>query len=648
LSASIALHQHDRDQERYYELMAMGMRCLEAVLKHKSWSVAMPPRQNAMLQLRYATLLFEETENGQELGELLSKGVTFCDRNRLIDLKYSMQHLCTRFLFKTNTKAAITYLDSALKDATAYQHVAWVFAFRFLRVSLRTQLSTQHDLQAALSDLKVLADLSRQRQEKALAVLTAILTAMIHLRTRDPEAVTSAQTALATARAQQLDNDVNKVPQLQTLILLIDLACSLSPYNPGISKEKMTTMQAYLDATAPMSNWSRDGCLSVPILHPGSESIVMESGGIFTRDETGEYLQFTWLAKADVYSVGYLLSALQFMPKAHERDSKAEQFLEGALAITGDGYEMSGTCSTDSLSQAFSRVRHCKLLRCHVLFQLVLAKCARFDWHAAVEVLEKVMATLETPGLAPPDDLLRFAVYLKGAIYQSLGQFPTALVCYQHKLLTLVPTNTSPTKFYTSPAHEFLAVLSALNTALIISRPSHPNHNDFPILLERLERQLPAQSESSNTTLSAIHPSLAAALGLLQALRASPFSLSSNSSTQSPAPNPSHTDKGILPTKHHLQRSIHLAATGHNNHLLSVLMTLISAFFFRGQIGDQALNSANGARTMAKNAGMRVWQAIAGEMLATRFEGEQRWEEAERTWKEVASLGMRMPEGLWQ
>lgn len=199
LSANIALHQEAEDQERYYELMAMGMRCLEAVLKHKSWSVAMPPRQNAMLQLRYATLLFEETEDGQELGELLSKGVTFCDRNRLMDLKYSMQHLCTRFLFKTNTKAAITYLDTALKEATAYQHVAWVFAFRFLRVSLHMQLSTQHDLQAALSDLKLLADLSRKRGEKALAVLTAILTAMMHLRTRDPEAVTSAQTALATA-----------------------------------------------------------------------------------------------------------------------------------------------------------------------------------------------------------------------------------------------------------------------------------------------------------------------------------------------------------------------------------------------------------------------------------------------------------------
>jgi len=283
-----------------------------------------------------------------------------------------------------------------------------------------------------------------------------------------------------------------------------------------------------------------------------------------------------------------------------------------------------------------------------MLFQLALAKCARFDWNAAIEVLEKLMEAIELPGLSPPDDLLRFAVYLKGAIYQSLGRFPTALVCYQHKSLTLAPANTSSTKFYTSPAHEFLAVLSALNTGLIISGPSHPNHSDFPSLLERLERQLPAQSESSNPTLSTVHPSLAAALGLLQALRASPYPTTSNASTQLPAPFPSYTDKGILPTKHHLQRSIHLAHASNNNHLLSILMTLISAFFFRGQIGDQALSSANGSRAVAKNAGMRVWQAIAGEMLATRFEGEQRWEEAERAWREVGSLGMRMPEGLWQ
>lgn len=629
--------------------MTMGMRCLETVLKNKNWSLAMPPRQEAMLQLRYATLLFEETEDGTELGELLSRGVTFCDRNKLVNLKYSMQHLCTRFLFKTNTKAGITYLDSVIKDATAYQHVGWVFAFRFLRVSLHMRLSTQHELQAALSDLKLIAELSRRRGEKALAVLTAILTAMMHLRTRDPEAATSAQTALATARAQQLDVTVNNVPQLQALILLIDLVCSLSPYNADASKEKMMAMQAYLDATTTMSNWTRDGCLSVPILQAGSEGTVLESGGIFIRDETGVYLQFTWLAKADVYSVGYLLSALQAYPKAHERDSKAAQFLEGGLGITGDAYEMSGTCSTDSLSQAFSRLRHCKLLRCYMLFQLALAKCARFDWNAALEVLEKLMDALELPGLSPPDDLLRFAVYLKGAIYQSLGQFPTAFACYQHTSLTLVPPNTSPTRFYTSPAHEFLAVLSALNTGLIICGPSHPNHNDFPTLLERLERHLLAQSENSNPTLSTVHPALAAALGLLQALRVSPYPLTSSSSAvQSPAPAPSYTDKGILPTKHHLQRSIHLAHAAHNNHLLSILMTLISAFFFRGQIGTQALSSANGSRSVAKNAGMRVWQAIAGEMLAVRFEGEQRWEEAERAWTEVESLGMRMPEGLWQ
>jgi len=283
-----------------------------------------------------------------------------------------------------------------------------------------------------------------------------------------------------------------------------------------------------------------------------------------------------------------------------------------------------------------------------MLFQLALAKCERFDWNAAVEVLEKLMEAIEIPGLSPPDDLLRFAIYLKGAVYQSLGQFPTALVCYQHKLLTLVPANTSSTRFYTSPAHEFLAVLSALNTGLIISGPSHPDHNDFPSLLERLELQLPAQSESSNPTLSTVHPSLAAALGLLQALRASPYSTTSNSSAHSPAPVSTHPDKGILPTKSHLQRSIHLAKTAKNHHLLSILMTLISAFFFRGQIGDQALSSANGAKTTAKNAGMRVWQAVAGEMLATRFEGEQRWEEAERTWGEVGSLGLRMPEGLWK
>jgi len=289
-----------------------------------------------MLRIRYATLLYEETDNDDELGQLLTKSITSCERNKLLDLKYSLQHLCARHMFKSNAKAGLNFLNSAIKETIAYQSITWVFALRFLRISLHMQLATQHDLQAALVDLKAIADLSRKRQEKAIAVLAAVLQAMVHLRTRDPEAVNSAQTALATARAQQLDESVNSVPQLEALILLVDLACSLSPWDPVAAKEKMRDMQVYLDETSSLTSWMKDGALAVPILRAGNAGLTeAESGGVFSRDEAGDdYMLFAWLSRTDVYMIGLLFSCVGNYPKAHERGGKAEMFAEGGLKMT--------------------------------------------------------------------------------------------------------------------------------------------------------------------------------------------------------------------------------------------------------------------------------------------------------------------------
>jgi len=335
-SVQIALDSADADPGRYYKLIGMGLSCLETVLNQRTWTGSMPPRQEAMLRIRYATLLYEETDNDQELEQLLTKSITFCERNKLLDLKYSLQHLCTRHMFKSNTKAGLIYLNSAIKDVIAYQSVTWVFALRFLRVSLHMQLATQHDLQAALVDLKAIADLSRKRQEKAIAVLAAVLQAMVHLRTRDPEAVSSAQTALATARAQQLDESVNSVPQLEALILLVDLACSLSPWDPVGAKEKMRDMQVYLDETSSFTSWTKDGVLAIPIIRAGNAGLTeAESGGIFKRDEAGDdYMLFAWLSRSDVYMIGMLFSCAASYPKAHEKGAKAAMFAEGGLTMT--------------------------------------------------------------------------------------------------------------------------------------------------------------------------------------------------------------------------------------------------------------------------------------------------------------------------
>ena len=59
------------------------------------------------------------------------------------------------------------------------------------------------------------------------------------------------------------------------------------------------------------------------------------------------------------------------------------------------------------------------------------------------------------------------------------------------------------------------------------------------------------------------------------------------------------------------------------------------------------MSAAYGARVTAKNQGLRLWQALGAGMMAERFEGEGKWGEAERCWREVEGLGGMMPAGLW-
>lgn len=66
-----ALGQREADLNQYYKLMATGLGCMEAILKRYT----QPPRDEAKLRLRYASLLMEETDNDVEVEEVISKGV---------------------------------------------------------------------------------------------------------------------------------------------------------------------------------------------------------------------------------------------------------------------------------------------------------------------------------------------------------------------------------------------------------------------------------------------------------------------------------------------------------------------------------------------------------------------------------------------
>ncbi|KAI5309407.1 hypothetical protein KEM55_003302 [Ascosphaera atra] len=113
--ATISATRKEEEIEEYYRLIATGLACFEAVLKTPRLS----PSTEAIVRLRYALVLYEETDNDFETESTLTKGIDLCERNRFTDLKYTMQHILARVLFKSNPKAALKAVDSMVSEAEA-------------------------------------------------------------------------------------------------------------------------------------------------------------------------------------------------------------------------------------------------------------------------------------------------------------------------------------------------------------------------------------------------------------------------------------------------------------------------------------------------------------------------------------------------
>ena len=76
LAPGISVSMSPEALEEYHKLMATGLGVLDAILKHGK----MPPRMEANIRLRYAGVLYEETENSMEAESTLGKGIALCDR----------------------------------------------------------------------------------------------------------------------------------------------------------------------------------------------------------------------------------------------------------------------------------------------------------------------------------------------------------------------------------------------------------------------------------------------------------------------------------------------------------------------------------------------------------------------------------------
>ena len=72
--------------ETYEKLISTGLACLDTAMKN----IRLAPRIEANIRLRYAGVLYEETENFMEAEIALSKGIALCERVRSFQLVTDM------------------------------------------------------------------------------------------------------------------------------------------------------------------------------------------------------------------------------------------------------------------------------------------------------------------------------------------------------------------------------------------------------------------------------------------------------------------------------------------------------------------------------------------------------------------------------
>lgn len=118
LGPSVAMRPTPETTGTYERLIATGLSCLEGALK-----LRMPPRLEAKVRIRYTSVLYSDTTNDMEAEVALSKGITLCERNRFFDLKYHMQYILAKVMYRKSPKAAFNSLDAHVEDALAYEFI---------------------------------------------------------------------------------------------------------------------------------------------------------------------------------------------------------------------------------------------------------------------------------------------------------------------------------------------------------------------------------------------------------------------------------------------------------------------------------------------------------------------------------------------
>lgn len=591
--------------EEYCSLISTAMACLESVLNNYRQT---DPRKEARIRLRLATLLIEECDNDEEADAILGKGIALCDRSRLTDLKYAMQHLSARSAFRRSPKAALKSVDKLVEEVETLRLQHWVYAFRFLRVSLGLQLGTYSELAAVAKQLTALNATADHERHVAVQIVAAALEMIVHLRSHAPDAADMASRAMATAQTHQLSPELQAMPQVRGLLDSLDVACSLLSFNAEQAWAKVQRMHQYQDGHTRELGWSKDGSFGVELGPSNNEHLEQDTGGIMRRSNNGNaMLVVQWLTKNQLYALGYGLSGITMMLKTMGKplggkDRKADEFLLDGLKMASLKPE-SHHSPLHSTSTLLDQQQELSLV---MRVFLIFAQVGRFEWDTArceIEALRK------DGKVYSGSEQWNVLLYLEALCLHGLGELRSALELYNSTYLTFDSDSKA------TAADKDLRALATLNSILIRRSLGAPEYANAERLLAKVEPYC----------LGHPNKALYSAVNLVKAT----------------------AQDTILKTKQFLHFAVHASKEAQNNLLMCILMNIMtSRFFAQAIVGEQAENGAHAARTLAKQGKNTLWVCVADQMYADIKERCGKSAEAEVARREGVALLEDLPESL--
>lgn len=472
--------------------------------------------------------------------------------------------------------------------------------------------------------------------DKAVSAMAAVIEALAHLQQGgSSDSIEQAQRAIAIARSHQLNDELRHIPQLVTLIQMVDICCSILEYDVNQSAQKLKVMQSLVDETLSNSNWRTDGSFSVPLNGKSAGPSSIDTGDILQVESGTLLLSFNWLPQHDLYALSYFLSSITLSAKNSYDGRKAEKYLdEGLRMIQGtrthilcrfnfpdDGltlfFWLAGSFTApqeipESMANAARRVEWRRSLYCSFLLQRVFLACSRTDWDMASTSLNELRQVVQEIGPNIPKTVECLMEYAAGTIAQATGDLAGALHIFQSPLLSLSSSASKTTR--NDPCRD-TSILAALNTVLLIRDVAHPSHSHLPTVMATLESFC---STSPNKYIQAAY-----------------FLVCATVQTES-----------TIQTKQYLQQALQSATAISNSQITCMTLTFMSWKYFRGVVGEQAEKSARAGRAMAKRANDRLWASVTDEMLADTLERQGKGDEAQGVREEGQRLIMGLPPGL--